>query len=778
MNGSGAAEGAGRRRRRRVSLVLLAPLIAIAAFVASPLPPALLDRSALHSTRVTDREGGTLRDLVSQADGRSIALPTAEPIPPRVRAAFIAAEDKRFGRHPGIDPIAIGRALVQDLRARRIVSGASTIAGQLGRILVPRPRSLTGKVTEALWAMRLTAHLDRDRLLREYLDRVALGHDLYGVEAAAETYFGRPARALSTEQAALLAGLASSPEASDPWRKLPAAVTRMRRVLLRMERAGSISAEERRVAENAPLDLVPAPRAFSLPHLTTWIASHREELGLADAARIETTIDPSLQSDVEQLMRAEIAGLNDRNVNEAAAIVIDNASGEVLAYVGSVDFFDEDQGGQNDGVRALRQPGSALKPFAYGLGISRGRTPADLLPDVETHLATATGDYVPKNYDRRVHGPVRLREALANSYNVPAVRLTEELGPERVLGVLRSAGFDSLTRDPSEYGVGIVLGDGDVTLRELGRAYRGLARGGVVGPLVEIRLAWSATGEAIPLQPEMKDHRFLPAAAVALLTDIISDEAARAPAFGMDNALRLPFPVAAKTGTSRAYVDNWCAGFTHERTVAVWVGNFNGSPMRKVSGITGAGPIFKRVMIRAMQGITPQPLVDRSRFETAEICPLSGRLATDACPARVREFFLPGTTPTAPCPMHRVIEGKTSLDVGPEFYTWAAAEGIPGGPRPGGSSSSSGKLLLPMDGDEYLLEPGLPAEAQAIPVRALAPGSGEIELRVDGATPIALPSPYATQIAARPGPHRIELWLKGGHLPLATAHFSVLGGDP
>ncbi len=220
-------------------------------------------------------------------------------------------------------------------------------------------------------------------------------------------------------------------------------------------------------------------------------------------------------------------------------------------------------------------------------------------------MGAAGGAWLPRNYDRRQHGPVRLRAALANSYNVPAVELTDALGPERVLEVLRQAGFSSLDASAEHYGAGLVLGNGDVSLWELARAYRGLARGGVVEPMRLVRSATDRLGAPVAARPELEPRRFLPSDAVALLTDVLSDETARAPAFGLDNALRLPFPVAAKTGTSRAYVDNWTVGFTRERTVAVWVGNFDGRPMQRVSGITGAGPLFARVMRRAMAGVRP-----------------------------------------------------------------------------------------------------------------------------------------------------------------------------
>jgi penicillin-binding protein 1C len=757
--------------------------------VFAPLPKGLLSRKPWTSLRLEDRNGSLLHELRSSADGRGVPLENDE-VPPQVRQAFVASEDQRFFRHVGVDPLAMGRAFWQDLRARRVVSGASTIPQQLARMLVPRPRTLLGKLSEALWAMRLCAHLSRERVLLEYLNRVSLGNSLFGVEAASHFYFDRPAAHLSLGQAALLAGLARGPDSGDPFRHRGVAIDRQRQVLSRMRSLGFISEEEERVARSTALDLVLPDRVMGAPHLVTALEAELPALGLQNAARIQTTLDPELQADVVSLVRTELAGLADKRVGQAAVLVLDNPSGEVLAYVGSSDYFNEPRQGANDGVRSLRQPGSALKPFAYGLALARGHTPAEALSDIETHLATPSGDYTPRNYDRRVHGPVRLRAALQNSYNVPAVRLAEELGPEHVLELLRRAGFDTLTQDASHYGDGIVLGDGDVNLYELARAYRGLALGGVLKPLTRIRAAFDAEGRPLPIPQELTPHRFLPAPAVALLTDILSDTGARAPAFGLDNALRLPFPVAAKTGTSRAYVDNWTVGFTRERTVAVWVGNFDGTPMQGVSGITGAGPLFKRVMVRAMRGIEPEPLVDRSRFSEVDICPLSGKRAGTACPSVLHEVFLPGTEPRETCSMHKwshdcegghcdaqMREHSRILDVGAEFYTWAQGEGLneARAEAPALGDGSGLRWLSPNDGDEYMLEPDIPDADQTIPVRVWAPSSpGKLEVHTDDGKVLALGPSLSTRVVARPGKHRLELWSRGKtDERLAVVHYLV-----
>jgi penicillin-binding protein 1C len=497
---------------------------------------------------------------------------------------------------------------------------------------------------------------------------------------------------------------------------------------------------------------------------------------------------------VEDLVAMELAALADKQVGQAAVIVVDNPTGEILAYVGSKDFFDVDGQGQNDGVQAARQPGSALKPFAYGLALSDGLTPATVLSDLEVHLDTPSGDYTPKNYDRRLHGPVRLRSALQNSYNVPAVRLADQLHPGRVLQVLRKAGMSALTEEPEHYGVGVVLGNGDVPLYQLARAYRGLARGGVVGPLTPVRRAWDVHGQPLRVTSELTSRRFLDAESTALLTDILTDESSRTPAFGVNNSLRFPFPVAAKTGTSRAYVDNWTVGFTAERTVGVWVGNFDGRPMRGVSGITGAGPIFRRVMLRAMRDIHPAPMVRKSQFRTFEVCSVSGQRSGPACPGTVQERFLPGSEPGRSCSMHRTVTvdrrtgrpvapasphavERTVLDMGPEYYAWAQGEGIDAGPWPepeGDGRARAGRFLSPRDGDEYMIEPGIPVEDQTIPVRVLAPkGVQRVVVRGAGGERMELQAPFAGRVPARRGEQQLEMYVPGESKPVAIARFRV-----
>ncbi|HEY8945725.1 MAG TPA: penicillin-binding transpeptidase domain-containing protein, partial [Polyangiaceae bacterium] len=315
-------------------------------------------------------------------------------------------------------------------------------------------------------------------------------------------------------------------------------------------------------------------------------------------------------------------------------------------------YFAERRLGANDGARALRQPGSTLKPFVYAAAMERfGWTSATLVSDLGLELSTPEGTYVPRNYDGREHGPVRLRVALANSLNLPALRAAAQVGPSNVMSMLERFGFDSLDRDPDHYGAAIALGDGEVRLTELAAAYAALARDGEWRPLRFVRAARDANGRSHTFSREPA-KRVLSAGIARQLTSILADERARRPSFGADSVLSFAFPAAAKTGTSKGFRDNWAVGYTRELTVAVWAGNFDGRPMVQSSGVSGAGPVFHAVLERAMRGRRAAPLVESTGFVEREICPLSGALPASACPHRVREHFLPDAVPRGECRFH------------------------------------------------------------------------------------------------------------------------------
>ena len=552
--------------------------------VARPFPEDSLSKASVESLRLRDRHGRLLREVLSDTQGRT-AWRTLDEVSPWVPLAFIAAEDHRFLGHSGLDPMGIARAVVDNVKALRIVAGGSTLSQQLVGLVLHRPRTFGGKALEAVDALRLERAVTKDEILEQYFNRAPFGHSTFGIEAAARLYFDKPSVALTLAESALLAGLPRAPSVNNPFTDLPRARAAQARVLRRLLETGSIDAELYAQATSEPLRLASRRRPFEAPHFTEAVLARTEARG-----ELVTTLELDLQAKVEEAVEIVLRSLEDLHVEQGAVVVLDNASGDVLAWVGSRDFF-ATESGQVDMVTGLRQSGSTLKPFVYGLALESGLDASTPLPDFPLFFETMTGDYRPRNYDRRFHGWVKLREALACSYNVPAVWLADRAGPGVFHTRLRKLGFESLVHEAAYYGLGLVLGNAEVRLLDLANAYRTLANGGLSSP---VRLL--ADGPKGPQSRPDHRRRVMPIAVAELLTDILSDRHARAPAFGQNSALDLPFPAAAKTGTSTDFTDNWTVGYSSRLTVAVWVGNFDGRPMAGVSGITGAGRLWNRVM--------------------------------------------------------------------------------------------------------------------------------------------------------------------------------------
>jgi penicillin-binding protein 1C len=711
---------------RRLWLSALGLAAALAAALSAywltrPLPPDFL-RAAAPGLVLLDRAGLPLRSTRA-ADGslrRWVALADMDP---DVIAAFLVVEDRRFYTHAGVDLHAAARAAAANLRAGRIVAGGSTITMQLARILRPTGRTWPGKARQALWALRIERHLPKQAILEQYLNRVPLGQGAVGVEAAAGLYFGAHASELSLGQAALLAGLAREPSATNPLVSPRLAATRRTVALSRLAAAGYATPQAAARARSEPVLAHPAAGAFLAPHFATHAARWAERSGPAPGA-VRTSLDLPLQTALEAEVGHTVETLADRGAGQAAAVVLDNATGEVLAWVGSPDFW-ADTAGQVDMVTSARQPGSALKPFLYALAFDRGYTPASILPDIARAYETSTGPYRPRNYDRRFHGPVRAREALASSYNVPAVDLASRVGVGSLLHLLREAGFVSLGRSAEYYGLGLALGNGDVTLLELANGYRALANGGVWRPW-----RWRAAPPGAPAEP---GRRIVSSRAAALVLDILDDPVARIPGFGVESPFDFPFPVAVKTGTSRHFTDNWAVGAGAGFTVAVWVGNFSGRPMDGVSGVSGAGPLLHRAVrltaARHAPGALPTP--ESAGDVPVAICRLSGLRATPRCPSAV-EWFVPGTEPSGACDWHRA----DGVVLPAEFAEWAQAppdEPAPAPPQLSLAAAPAGgfRIVSPLDGDVYGVPSGVERRYATIALRA-ADAAGRVRWFVDG----------------------------------------------
>ena len=631
-------------------------------------PAALLDDDWYSGHRVLDRHGTLLRELPTAEGRRGRPIPL-DAVGERLVLATLAAEDARFSDHDGVDRLAILRAVQQNARHGEVISGASTITQQLVKLLdtrgTPGARTLAVKLREAARAQNLEDDASKQAILEAYFHRLPYGHGWVGPEAAARGYFGVHARDLSWAQATYLAVLPRSPSFLDPYAHPERVVLRQHALLQALADATLITETQRARAASETITLRPRARAFAAPHLVQMLLA---EDALDPGPETRTTLDATLQADVEGLVTNHLTKLRARSVDNAAAIVVDNDSGDVLAYVGSADFFDPDIAGQVDMLRARRQPGSALKPFVYGLAFEHGHHGAEMLADVPTRFVEGGGNvYAPRNFHGDFVGPIAAREALAASLNIPVIRLAADLaetqGPSALLERLRALGFSSLQQDAEHYGLALALGSGEVRALELAQAYVTLARLGEATPL-RVRLN----------QETASPQRVLPRATSAAVVEALADPGARVRLLRGRSPFDIGYPLAFKTGTSSGFRDAWTAGFTHERTVVVWLGNADGSPMHEVTGGSGAGPLFADIMRRAMRDVpSREPLWPDELLEIAEVCPLSGQLADEACPDAVARRFAPDAVPDQPCAMHRhVAEHGDTMTCDPQGDTVAA----------------------------------------------------------------------------------------------------------
>lgn len=557
--------------------LLLLPVI----LLLGPLPKKLQSPPEPHLI-LLDRNGEELTHF-TRSDYFRHQPADLDEIPDHLVKATLAAEDKRFFSHPGIDYSATLRALYDNSRTKRITSGASTITQQLVKISTPRAnRTLWKKASEVLAARRLENRWSKDQILTAYLNRLDYGSHRQGCAEAARHFFAKPLADLSLAEAALLAALPQAPSRLNPHRFPEAALTRRNWILDRLQSEFSYPSDQISRAKTEPLLIVSRFTPNPVPHFAQLLSEKGAHI----------SIDSGLQRETAQILSDELAKLSDKNVQHGAIVVLENTTREVLVLHGSSDFTSPN-GGQINGALAPRSAGSTLKPFTYALAIqNQGLYPGTIIADIPTDYQTEEGLDAPKNFDRRHHGPVSIRQALATSLNVSAMRMLNQIGGPEPLHTLLTELNLNLPRPASEYGLGLTIGNAEVSLLALTNAFATLASLGEHLPLSYLSDAGSETTVAkYPLSQE----------SCYLIADILSDNQARAAAFGTHSVLRLPFPCAVKTGTSSDFRDNWCLGFTADYTVGVWVGNFDNSPMAGISGVSGAGPIFQRTMLALHQ---------------------------------------------------------------------------------------------------------------------------------------------------------------------------------
>ncbi|AKF07657.1 transglycosylase domain-containing protein [Sandaracinus amylolyticus] len=742
---------AARWRIARRGLALAVGL-ALAAWIGLPDP--LIETSRfLHyedSVEIADRHGAPLRFARSGASDRRW-VPLASMSRDLIDAV-VAVEDQRFWEHEGVDVRGTFRALVFNFVPGYRWSGASTITQQLVKLVYGRPHGVASKGVEIARALALERTFSKDEILEQYLNRLPYGNGIEGVERASQAYFGHSASELTLSEAALLAGIPQAPSATEPRRHLPRAMRRRALVLSRLEALGLRSAEEIAAARADEVRVVPTPpRPWRAARFVDVVQRERARGALiARGGSLRTSLDLALQDRAEQLLEARVRELAPRGVENGAAIVIANASGEVLAYVGAARRGHDAPGGALDLLRAPRQPGSTLKPFVYGLLFERGGTAASVLDDVATPMTGRAGVlYAPRDYDGTERGPVRARVALSSSLNLAALDAARRVGPDRVLARLEALGVRDVP-SVEEVGAAAVLGGVDVRAVELAEAYVALARGGTRVPL---RCVPGAIEEGTEV---------MPADAAAIVRDILADGRARAQAFGSDLHVESEgLEIALKTGTSTGFRDAWAAVFDDRVTVLVWLGDPDGGATRAVSGFEGAAPVAARLFAAAHArvaslGATVETSVREDvALQHASICAHTGLLAGARCHAVVTERFTAGTTPTRTCDAHAE-DGALLLP--PRYAEWIARV------RPADVRvrTSEGSTLVtapvvvhPRAGARMLADPR--RGETRIPLRATIAGAlaDDVEWEIDGAVWREPTWPL------RPGEHRFVARARG-----------------
>jgi penicillin-binding protein 1C len=682
--------------------------------------PLGLTQSLPQSVEFVDRTGRPLRRILQDQRIYRSRCSLSE-ISPNAIAATLSAEDKRFRVHSGIDLVAVVRALSEAVHTGQIRSGASTITEQLVKLSYPdSTRGVWAKLTEAWAALSLERHWTKDRILEEYLNRLDYGDLQVGLASASADYFEKPPSDLSAAEAAFLAGIPQAPSRLDPFKHFDAAKARQRWVLSRMHANGFLDDPAYARALGEPLRLRQHDRDFEAPFFVDLLLERRGTLP-PEGGTVKTTVDLSFNRWIEEVISGQLKRLADKNVTAAAAVVIDNLTGEVLALCGSGDYF-EPGIGQINGAWSARSAGSALKPFTYIRALEQGAFPGTVVADVPTDFPTETGLYHPNNYNHRFYGPVTLRFALANSLNVAAIKVLEQAGgPGTLYATLQRAGITTLEHPAAYYGLGLTIGNGEVRLLELTNAYAALARLGVYKPfrLLKDEAAMRRNGDAATLGSA---RRIFDERAAYLLADMLSDNHARAGTFGLNSYLAFDFPVACKTGTSSNYRDNWTFGFTPEFTVGVLVGNPDNSPMRGITGVTGAGPIFHEIMTKLRDRYRTSWYEAPRGIEHCWIDPLTGHRVSQDQPRAVEEIYAFPPEPVRP----EDYDAAGRVRLPEEYRAWVeSAQDTLGELLKGSRLAKHLRIVEPAAGALYYFDPDLQAKDQRLVLRA--DSTGEIE---------------------------------------------------
>lgn len=635
-----------------------------------PEPGKLIEAQAENSTRIYDRNGEPLYSVYENVNRSYVTL---DKIPKQLQLATISIEDKNFYENDGFSITGYVRGLIIDPIFRRRVTGGSTITQQLVKnVLLSSERTVPRKIKELVLSIQVDKRYSKDEILEMYLNDVPYGGTAIGVEAAASSYFGKNVSELNLAESAFLAGLPQSPSRYSPYSGNDYYIGRSEQVLKAMEEEGYINEDQQKKAlsqiKKMEFDQQESV-SFKAPHFVIYVRQLLEEQfgqGVVETGglQVTTTLDYEMQEEAEDIVKEEVEKLEDFKVGNGAAVVMDPKTGEVLAMVGSKDYFDTENDGNFNVALANRQPGSSLKPIMYATAFEKGYTPATMIMDVQTDFPDgAGGTYTPVNYDGKFRGPVQLRFALGNSLNIPAVKMLARVGVEDVMEKGYEMGLSNWepTRDNmADVGLSLVLGGREVSLLDIATAYTAFANKGEKMSPVTILEVKDNKGKTLFKAKEKEGQKVLSEEVAYLISHILLDNNARADAFGTNSVLNISgHTVAAKTGTTDEKRDNWTIGYTPSYVVGVWVGNNDNSPMNPniASGVTGASPIWNKIMTAVLKDEKNESFEKPEDVIAVEVDALGGGMPTEGRATR-SEFFVKGTEPTSESRIYKKKDGN------------------------------------------------------------------------------------------------------------------------
>jgi penicillin-binding protein 1C len=679
--------------RSHPSAICAVVVLVVAMAIICWLPiPAELQKPTVGTLTLLDSRGRQIAEIASP-EARTQFPITLEKMGPWLPRVTVALEDRRFYEHRGIDWHAIAAACTRNLRSHHLLSGASTVTQQLVKLATGRGRrSWSKKLYEAVIAWKLEHRWSKERILAEYLNRSSYGNRRIGPEAAARAYFDKPARDLTLSEAIFLSGLPQAPTRFNPWRHPEQANRKYSRSLARLVELRVITRDQQSLLASPPKIAHIEPLRLA-PHFVDAVIARNS--GLRGTAT--TTLDLDLQTTIERLVHSHLSALNRHDIRQAAVVVVENATGAIRAMVGSENYA----ASQINGATEPRSCGSTLKPFVYLDAIDKKLlTAASLLPDTPDAIRGEYADYDPQNYNHHYLGPMRLREALGCSLNVPAVFALSRLGARPAFYQLQKWGFD-FPQGLADYGAGFVLGNAETRLVDLAAAYAGLARGGTA-----MRAKFLA-GE------HQAVTRIASREATAIVIDILCDNDARQKSFGPRSPLALEQRIAAKTGTSSGFRDTWTVGFDKEHTVAVWAGNFDGRPMRDTFAVCAATPLWAAVIQELLRRDHPlDPPEENERLVRRKVCKATGLLPSRFSPATLNELFLAGTEPREDSADYFSGDGKLLL---PDAYSrWCVSRDN----TIGAHVRSDFRITSPPPNAHYEIDPVLPPSQQMVELTA------------------------------------------------------------